>query len=89
MISLNRLADRGLISDTELTELFDAYEFLRRLEHRLQMENGLQTHFVPNEFEKRSLTARRMNFDDLTKFDSALNRQTTNVNRIYNRVFGP
>ncbi|MEJ7861995.1 MAG: putative nucleotidyltransferase substrate binding domain-containing protein [Pyrinomonadaceae bacterium] len=89
LISLNRLADRGLISDTELTELFDAYEFLRRLEHRLQMENGLQTHFVPNEFEKRSLTARRMNFDDLTKFDSALNWQTTNVNRIFNRVFGP
>nr|MBA3334725.1 hypothetical protein [Acidobacteriota bacterium] len=89
LISLNRLADRGLISDTELTELFDAYEFLRRLEHRLQMENGLQTHFVPNEFEKRSLTARRMNFDDLTKFDSALNRQTTKVNRIFNRVFGP
>jgi len=88
LISLNRLADRGLISDAELTELFDAYEFLRRLEHRLQMENGLQTHLVPNEPEKRSLTARRMNFDDVTKFDAALNRQSANVNKIFNRLFG-
>ncbi len=88
LISLNRLADRNLISDAELTELFDAYEFLRRLEHRLQMENGLQTHLVPNDPEKRNSAARRMNFDDTTKFDSALRRQTANVNKIFNRVFG-
>ncbi len=88
LIILNRLADRDLISDLELTELFDAYEFLRRLEHRLQMENGLQTHLVPNELEKRRLVARRMNFSNLTKFDSMLKRQARNVNQIFNRVFG-
>ena len=87
LISLSRLAERGLISEAELTELFDAYEFLRRLEHRLQMENGLQTHLVPNDPEKRRFTARRMNFDDVAKFDSSLNRQTANVNKIFNRVF--
>ncbi len=88
LISLNRLADRGLISDIELTKLFDAYEFLRRLEHRLQMENGLQTHLVPSNSEKRRSIARRMNFEDLAKFEAALKRQTTNVNQIFNRVFG-
>jgi glutamate-ammonia-ligase adenylyltransferase len=47
LISLGRLADRNLISVQERSELFDAYVFLRTLEHRLQMEHGLQTHTVP------------------------------------------
>lgn len=88
LITLNRLADRGLISDIELTQLFGAYEFMRRLEHRLQMENGLQTHLVPNESEKRRFIAKRMKFDDLTKFDFALKQHTGSVNQIFNRVFG-
>ena len=88
LICLSRLADRKLLSETELTELFEAYEFLRRLEHRLQMENGLQTHIVPNEADKRFLTARRMNFTSVEKFDSSINFHTLNVSRIFERVFG-
>ncbi|MCY7347602.1 MAG: hypothetical protein LH614_15470 [Pyrinomonadaceae bacterium] len=88
LISLSRLADRKHIAETELTELFEAYEFLRRLEHRLQMENGLQTHLVPHEAEKRSLTARRMNYGSLDDFDAAVKKHSANVNRIFERVFG-
>jgi glutamate-ammonia-ligase adenylyltransferase len=88
LISLSRLADRQLISETELTELFEAYEFLRRLEHRLQMENGLQTHLVPNETERRALVARRMNCADLPDFENTLQSHAANVNRIFTRVFG-
>jgi len=47
LISLGRLADRDLISEEERTQLSEAYVFLRALEHRLQMEHGLQTHTVP------------------------------------------
>jgi len=88
LISLSRLADRKLLTETELTELFEAYDFLRRLEHRLQMENGLQTHLVPNETERRFLLAKRMNCDDLNKFDNTLKTHSNNVNRIFSRVFG-
>ena len=49
LISLGRLADRGLIAERERTELSDAYDFLRTVEHRLQMEHGLQTHTVPED----------------------------------------
>jgi glutamate-ammonia-ligase adenylyltransferase len=35
---------------------------LRMLEHRLQMEHGLQTHTVPDADEAQSLLARRMGF---------------------------
>ncbi|MGI8470121.1 MAG: hypothetical protein ACR2N3_16900 [Pyrinomonadaceae bacterium] len=88
LISLARLADRKLLSETELSELSDAYEFLRRLEHRLQMEHGLQTHLVPENTEKKLLVARRMNFKNVENFDSALSFYTANVNRVFERVFG-
>lgn len=87
LISLRRLTDRGYLQDSELAALSDAYAFLRRLEHRLQMEHGLQTHAVPDEPGKRGLIARRMNFADLNFFDESLRLHTENVNRIFTRVF--
>ncbi|HVQ37054.1 MAG TPA: hypothetical protein VMS31_05955, partial [Pyrinomonadaceae bacterium] len=62
LMSLGRLADRKLISEQERSELSDAYVFLRSLEHRLQMEHGLQTHTVPQSDPLRTLVARRMGF---------------------------
>jgi [glutamine synthetase] adenylyltransferase / [glutamine synthetase]-adenylyl-L-tyrosine phosphorylase len=88
LISLSRLADRQLLTENDLTELFEAYNFLRRLEHRLQMENGLQTHLVPHDDEKRLITAKRMNLHDLSTFDENLKHHTKNVNQIFIRVFG-
>lgn len=90
LISLGRLADRGLITEQERTELSDAYTFLRTLEHRLQMEHGLQTHTVPLSREQRALVARRMNFggpDVVAELDKALELHTTNVRSAYDRVF--
>ena len=87
LISLSRLADRELLSDKELTELSNAYDFLRRLEHRLQMENGLQTHIIPEELEKRLIVAKRMTFNDLEDFEKTLKIHSENVNRIFKRVF--
>ncbi|MDQ3491224.1 MAG: hypothetical protein M3449_09225 [Acidobacteriota bacterium] len=88
LISLARLADRKLVSETELTELFDAYEYFRHLEHILQMEHGLQTHTVPNETAKRFLVAKRMRFDNLQGFERALQSHSAIVHRIFVRVFG-
>ena len=87
LISLARLADRGHFSESELTELFDAYTFLRRLEHRLQMENGLQTHTLPDEKSRRQIIARRMNCRDADEFELLLKRHTRNVSRVFSRVF--
>jgi glutamate-ammonia-ligase adenylyltransferase len=87
LIILARLADRDLLTKTEQTDLFDAYDFLRHLEHILQMENGLQTHKVPSDPVKRSLIARRMNFDDLKEFDTELDGHMRRVNTVFRRVF--
>ncbi len=88
LISLARLGDRNLLGETELTELSDAYAFLRRLEHRLQMENGLQTHLVPENKEKRALIAKRLSCKDLPEFNRELEKHLGRVSRIFSRVFG-
>jgi glutamate-ammonia-ligase adenylyltransferase len=91
LISLSRLADRELITESEHWQLSDAYNFLRALEHRLQMEHGLQTHSLSGEPARRELVAQRMNFageDALAQFDEALNAHTANVHAAFNRVFG-
>lgn len=91
LISLGRLVDRELIDEKEHQQLSDAYHFLRALEHRLQMEHGLQTHTVPVDRARRELVARRMNFtgaDALAEFEAALATHTTNVHATFVRVFG-
>lgn len=88
LISLTRLADRGLISETEHTDLASAYTFLRRVEHRIQMEHGLQTHLVPNDPDRRTLIAKRMYFERLADFDAALNLHTGAVSKAFRRIFG-
>jgi len=87
LISLARLGDRKLLSETELTELSDAYDFMRRLEHRLQMEHGLQTHLVPEDAEKRRLVASRMHCPSPESFNAELKKHTERVNQIFARVF--
>ncbi|HSS20942.1 MAG TPA: hypothetical protein VLL54_12780 [Pyrinomonadaceae bacterium] len=87
LISLGRLADRGLITEDERSNLSEAYTFLRRLEHRLQMEHGLQTHTVPQGLEQRALVARRMGFAGPEDFDRALQQHTGNVRHSFDRIF--
>jgi glutamate-ammonia-ligase adenylyltransferase len=87
LVSLGRLADRGFITQTERSDLSDAYYFLRCLEHRLQMEHGLQTHTVPENEDSQALVARRMGFTGSEDFAAALKTHTTNVRDAYDRLF--
>lgn len=93
VISLGRLAERNLISEDERSGLSEAYIFLRSLEHRLQMEHGLQTHTVPQAETQRALVARRMGFagstpnGELVEFGNALAANVTAVRKAYDRVF--
>jgi glutamate-ammonia-ligase adenylyltransferase len=88
LVSLSRLADRELLSESELTKLYDSYRFLRHLEHNLQMENGLQTHTVPDAAEKRARLALRMGLRGHAEFENALEVHTNDVHEIFERVFG-
>ena len=47
LFSLHKLHDKRHISGKEFHDLTSAYEFLRHLEHRLQLRGGQQTHRLP------------------------------------------
>ena len=87
LVSLGRLADRGFITQDERSELSDAYYFLRTLEHRLQMEHGLQTHTVPDGDDAQHLIAPRMGFSSPRDFIVTLKEHTLNVRTTYERLF--
>jgi [glutamine synthetase] adenylyltransferase / [glutamine synthetase]-adenylyl-L-tyrosine phosphorylase len=90
LVSIERLSDRAFITHHERSELSAAYSFLRMLEHRLQMEHGLQTHTVPESAGATKLIARRMGFlttDSEAQFAETLRHHTSNVRRIYDRLF--
>lgn len=91
LVSLGRLTERKLITERERMELFSAYDFLRTLEHRLQMEEGLQTHSVPDNIDRRLIVARRMSFiseNGLEEFNGTLEKHTRNVRNSFERIFG-
>ena len=90
LVSLGRLADRGFITQPERSGLSDAYYFLRSVEHRLQMEHGLQTHTVPEAEEAQTLLARRMGFSGANArndFLRTLRGHSAHVRNTYDRLF--
>ena len=60
MLALFRLRDKTLLSAGEYARLAAAYQFLRYLEHRLQMDEDRQTHTLPAAADQLYLLARKM-----------------------------
>jgi glutamate-ammonia-ligase adenylyltransferase len=77
--ALHKLSVAGLLSDREARTLATAYRFLRRVEHRLQLEQGSQTHSLPASAAGLSRLARRLGFIDAEAFAMELDRQRAAV----------
>ena len=84
---LAKLAQYDLIAQTDAKRLDAAYRFLRDVEHRLQMENNLQTHTIPEDESLRKRLARLMGFKTEKDFQSTLKEHNGNVRRIYESLF--
>jgi glutamate-ammonia-ligase adenylyltransferase len=63
--ALAKLVQYELLSADESKLLAEAYCFLRDVEHRLQMEDNLQTHTIPANRSDRERLARLMGFATL------------------------
>lgn len=83
--TLQKLAQYQLLSDTEARNLAAAYSFLRDVEHRVQMENNLQTHTIPADRPSRERLARLMGFAKLAAFENALKKHADGVRRTYEK----
>ena len=64
LLGLQRLADKGYLSSRDHHELAAAYQFLRLVEHRLQLDQGQQTHSLPNGRESLVTLAARCETHD-------------------------
>lgn len=60
LLALSRLRDKDLLSAPEHSRLASAYQFLRHLEHRLQLLEDRQTHTLPSDAPGLDLLARKM-----------------------------
>lgn len=84
--AIERLERAGCLTPQERVHLTENYEFLRRLEHRLQIVFDLQTHTLPDDPAELRKVAVRMGYADrngATALDSfrADYRQRTELNR--------
>ncbi len=60
LFSLQKLHDKRHLSGKEFHDLNSAYEFLRHLEHRLQLRQGQQTHRLPTSQAELQIVQRCM-----------------------------
>lgn len=81
------LAASGWITEEARDELTAAYQFLRRVEHRLQMVADEQTHSLPNDPDDVERIAHFLGYDSRKAFADDLLAELNCVQRHYSRLF--
>lgn len=87
--ALAKLTLAGLLSGREERTLADAYRFLRRVEHRVQVEQGSQTHSLPADPAGLDRIARRLGYPNGERFEAELSRWRAAVTAISNTLGEP
>ena len=85
--TLAALASGGLITETAAREMTQAYEFLRRVEHRLQMIDDRQTHRLPTSDAGLAQVAAFLGYEDAEPFVADLLHQLRTVESHYAHLF--
>jgi glutamate-ammonia-ligase adenylyltransferase len=85
--ALEKLAQYNLLSGEDARLLRDSYCFLRDAEHRLQMEENLQTHSIPTDRAARERLAKLMGFKNPAGFERARRKHTEGVRAIFDKLF--
>ncbi|HEX2213449.1 MAG TPA: bifunctional [glutamine synthetase] adenylyltransferase/[glutamine synthetase]-adenylyl-L-tyrosine phosphorylase, partial [Mycobacterium sp.] len=93
--ALAALGDRGYVGRDDAANLTASYEFLRLLEHRLQLQRLVRTHLLPDEDDDESLRwlARAAHVrpdgtrDALGVLRDELKRQSLRVSRLHAKLF--
>src|SRR5438046_634673 len=84
--ALRGLRQLDLLPHDEVLTLDKAYRFLRRVEHRLQIEAEQQTHVVPREPEALRRLALSLRFSSSERFEAALHEKMRAVRPIFERI---
>jgi glutamate-ammonia-ligase adenylyltransferase len=85
--ALHRLLQKNLVGHEDYLTLSENYLFLRKLEHRLQQMNDLQTHVVPSGAHEREALGGKMGLPDGESFLRNLEARRKSVRSIYDSLF--
>jgi glutamate-ammonia-ligase adenylyltransferase len=90
LFSLQKLHDKGHLSGKDFHDLNSGYEFLRRVEHRLQLRQGQQTHRLPHSASDLRVLARSVVGPRAAEaregIEEEVRRRMAAVAEIYHRV---
>lgn len=89
---LDLLKNKGLLPEKTVSELTEAYVFLRNLEHRLMYVEDAQTQELPKSDEAKARIAKAMNFDQVEgygwdEFLAKLNNYRQQVQQHFDATF--
>src|SRR5438552_1976451 len=84
--ALRALRQLDLLPRDEVLTLDNAYRFLRRVEHRLQIEAEQQTHTVPHEPEALRRVALSLRFSSAEDLTATLQERMRAVRPIFQRI---
>ena len=87
-IGLQRLARAGLLAQPVADALSSAYNFLRRVEHRIQYLDDQQSHLLPTQDDDLAWIATTMGFKDAGAFLSQLNTHREFVAHEFDALLG-
>ncbi len=85
--ALAAIGERGLITPARVQALGSAYEFLRRLEHRLQYYDDQQTQALPKTPEHRALVAEAMGHPGWDSLFRQIEIHRERVQEAFNALF--
>ncbi|MGV3725693.1 bifunctional [glutamate--ammonia ligase]-adenylyl-L-tyrosine phosphorylase/[glutamate--ammonia-ligase] adenylyltransferase [Hydrogenophaga sp.] len=86
--ALQRLCKAGLMPQATATALAQAYEFLRRVEHRIQYLDDQQTHVMPTRDDDLAWLAATLGYPDVCAFLHALDAHRELVAQEFDTLLG-
>ena len=87
LTALAKVQEHGLIDQAVLRDLQRAYEFLRTVEHRLQVVQEGQTHTLSDAEVELEVTARRSGVETAADLQTTLDSHRDRVHHIYLNLF--
>jgi glutamate-ammonia-ligase adenylyltransferase len=85
--ALTVLEEEGMLDQGDCDMLRDHYDYLRVLEHRLQIMDDAQTHAIPVEPLARTRIALAMGYRETAAFEAAIASVNDDVHRLFRSVF--
>ena len=85
--ALHDLREYGYVGRADGDQLAESYRWLRRVEHRLQLQRLRRTHTIPPEGPDRRWLARACGYVDVEAFDQARDAVSADVRRLHEKLF--